>query len=120
MGPGGDKGYFKRGRCGAGSFPILIGATSGRLPIEKRAPLTCDIFLTGTNAITLTGKFVNSDAFGSRIAAMLFGPKKVIVVAGIDKVVRDIDAADVRIKMYGERNGDINESMFLILWYLST
>jgi L-lactate utilization protein LutB len=60
---------------------------------EWSRQLTCDIFLTGANAITLTGEIVNRDAFGRRIVAMMFGPKKVIVVAGIDKVVRDVDAA---------------------------
>lgn len=69
--------------------------------IEQRyKQLTCDVFLTGSNAITLTGEIVNRDAFGNRVAAMMFGPKKVIIVAGINKIVRDIEEADKRIKMY--------------------
>jgi L-lactate utilization protein LutB len=62
--------------------------------------LTCDVFLSGVNAITLNGEIVNRDAFGNRVAAMMFGPKKVIIIAGINKIVRDIEEADKRIKMY--------------------
>lgn len=61
--------------------------------------LTCDVFLAGSNAITLTGEIVNRDAFGNRVAAMMFGPKKVIIIAGINKIVRDIEEAEKRIKM---------------------
>lgn len=68
--------------------------------IEKRyKQLTCDVFLTGANAITLTGEIMNRDAFGNRIAAMMFGPKKVIVIAGVNKIVRDLEEAEQRIKM---------------------
>lgn len=69
--------------------------------VERRyKQLTCDVFLTGTNAITLTGELVNRDAFGNRVAAMMFGPKKVIIIAGTNKIVRDIAEADRRIKMF--------------------
>jgi hypothetical protein len=67
---------------------------------EWSRQLTCDIFLTGADAITLTGEIVNKDALDNRIAAMMFGSKKVIVVVGIDKIVRNVDEADARIKMY--------------------
>jgi hypothetical protein len=52
-----------------------------------RRQLTCDLFLTGTNALTLSGELVNIDATGNRVAAMFFGPRKVIVVAGRNKLV---------------------------------
>jgi hypothetical protein len=52
-----------------------------------RRQLTCDLFLTGTNAVTLDGCLVNTDATGNRVAAMFFGPRKVIVVAGRNKIV---------------------------------
>ena len=60
--------------------------------------LTSDIFLTGSNAITLKGELVNRDGIGNRVAAMIFGPQKVIVVAGINKVVRNLEEAEQRIK----------------------
>jgi hypothetical protein len=52
-----------------------------------RRQLTCDLFLSGTNALTLSGELVNIDATGNRVAAMTFGPRKVIVVAGRNKLV---------------------------------
>jgi hypothetical protein len=67
----------------------------------KRGQLTRsrpDIYLTGSNAITLDGKLVNTDMTGNRVASMIFGPKQVIVVAGINKVVKDVPAALDRIK----------------------
>jgi hypothetical protein len=57
-----------------------------RLEIMRRQ-LTCDLFLSGTNALTLSGELVNIDATGNRVAAMFFGPRKVIVVAGRNKLV---------------------------------
>lgn len=64
-----------------------------------RRQLTCDLFLTGTNALTLSGILVNIDASGNRVGSMFFGPKKVIVVAGRNKLVDgDMDAAIRRVK----------------------
>ena len=65
-----------------------------RTAIMKQA-FTCDVFLTGTNAITETGELVNIDGIGNRVAAMTFGPESVIVIAGINKVVPTVmDAAN--------------------------
>jgi hypothetical protein len=64
----------------------------------KRRALTSDVFVTGTNALTLDGKIVNVDGHGNRVAAMLFGPAKVIVVVGINKIVADVQAALERIR----------------------
>ncbi|MFA7405893.1 MAG: lactate utilization protein, partial [Pelobacteraceae bacterium] len=66
-------------------------AKAGLAPDERldilRRQLTCDLFLSGCNALTLSGELVNIDATGNRVGAMLFGPKKVIVVAGRNKLV---------------------------------
>lgn len=64
----------------------------------KRRALTSDVFVTGTNAVTLDGRIVNVDGHGNRVAAMLFGPSKVIIVVGINKIVRDLDEALERIR----------------------
>ena len=64
----------------------------------RRKALTSDVFLTGTNALTMDGKLVNIDGLGNRVAAMIFGPKKVVVVAGVNKVVKDVETALWRIK----------------------
>ena len=64
-----------------------------------RRQLTCDLFLTGTNALTLDGRLVNIDGNGNRVASMMFGPGKVIIVAGRNKLVDgDACAALRRIK----------------------
>ena len=57
-----------------------------------------DLFLTSTNAVTLTGALVNVDASGNRVSAMVFGPSEVIVVAGINKIVPDIEAGLKRLR----------------------
>lgn len=63
----------------------------------QRAAFTSDVFLTGTNAVTLDGKLVNIDGVGNRVAPMIFGPKKVIVVVGANKIVKDVNQALERI-----------------------
>jgi len=65
--------------------------------LKKRA-LTSDVFVTSTNALTLDGKIVNVDGHGNRVAAMLFGPDKVIIVAGINKIVEDLEEALKKIR----------------------
>ncbi|HBE78342.1 MAG TPA: lactate utilization protein C, partial [Firmicutes bacterium] len=62
----------------------------------RRKELTCDVFLTGTNALTLDGQLVNTDGAGNRVAAMIFGPGKVIVIVGSNKIVKDVAAAEAR------------------------
>jgi L-lactate utilization protein LutB len=64
----------------------------------KRKSFFSDVFVVGTNAVTLDGKLVNTDAGGNRVAAMIFGPKKVIVVAGANKIVKDLEGALRRIR----------------------
>jgi hypothetical protein len=77
----------------------------GRVPPAEKAAarlgqLTCDLFLTSTNAVTLTGVLVNLDKNGNRTNAMTFGPKKILVVAGGQKVVADVADAIRRIKTF--------------------
>lgn len=64
----------------------------------RRAQQVCDVFLTSSNAITQDGRLVNTDGSGNRVNAMTFGPKKAIVVAGVNKIVPDLDRALRRIK----------------------
>ena len=59
-----------------------------------------DIFITGTNAVTLDGKLVNIDGFGNRVAAMICGPSKVILIAGANKIVKDVEEGLNRIHQY--------------------
>ena len=61
--------------------------------------LTADCFISGSNAVTLAGELVNRDGIGNRVAAMIFGPKTVFVVAGVNKIVRDLAEAEARIRL---------------------
>lgn len=65
---------------------------------QRRRGLTADIMIASTNAITLNGTLVNLDGMGNRVAAMAFGPKKVILVVGMNKVSPDLDTALKRVK----------------------
>ncbi len=67
---------------------------------RRRQALLCDLFITGTNAVTETGQLVNLDMIGNRIAALTFGPKNVVVLAGRNKIVSDTDSGMFRIKNY--------------------
>jgi hypothetical protein len=53
--------------------------------------LTADVFIASSNAITLEGQLVNVDGIGNRVASMLYGPKKVILLAGVNKIVDSIE-----------------------------
>lgn len=66
-----------------------------RVKMMKKC-LTADIFLTGANAISLDGQMVNIDGNGNRVAAIVYGPDTVIVIAGMNKVVDTLDAAITR------------------------
>ena len=61
-----------------------------------RKALLCDTYISGTNAISEDGELVNIDGGGNRVAAMCYGPKQVIIVAGMNKVRKDLDTAIVR------------------------
>jgi hypothetical protein len=62
--------------------------------------LACDLFFTSTNALTLKGHLVNIDATGNRVGAMFFGPSRVMVVAGANKIVADLESALARVREY--------------------
>jgi hypothetical protein len=67
---------------------------------QRRQILLADVFLSSANAITEDGMIFNIDGTGNRVASMTFGPKKVIVVCGINKVVKDIEAAQKKVREY--------------------
>ena len=66
----------------------------------RRQGMTADVMIASTNAITLDGKLVNLDGMGNRVAAMAFGPKKVILVVGMNKIAPDLESAVARVKHY--------------------
>ena len=63
-----------------------------------RKSFSSDVFLSSTNAVTEDGKLFNVDATGNRVGATFIGPKKVTVVAGVNKIVKDIEAAEKRVR----------------------
>ena len=64
----------------------------------SRQIFSCDVLVAGTNAVTRDGKLINIDAVGNRVASMIFGPKKVFIISGKNKIVKDVDEALYRIK----------------------
>ena len=67
------------------------GVLAGEILEIRRQQLNSDVFITSTNALTEAGELVNIDGGGQRVAAMIFGPRKVLVVAGANKIARDLE-----------------------------
>jgi hypothetical protein len=61
-----------------------------------RKGLTCDTFLMSTNAMSEDGMLVNIDGNGNRVASLIFGPKQVVIIAGVNKITKDLDSAIAR------------------------
>src|SRR5208283_5263861 len=80
--------------------PFQPGITHDESLAVRHKGLSADIMIASSNAITLDGRLVNLDGLGSRVAAMMFGPEKVILVVGMNKVAPDLDSAMARVKHY--------------------
>ncbi len=74
------------------------GITAQEIQQLYRDTFSADAYLCSANAITEQGELVNVDGNSNRIAALLFGPKSVIVVAGVNKIVKDAESGFKRIK----------------------
>ncbi len=77
----------------------------------RRQGMIADVMVAGTNAITLDGRLVNLDGMGNRVASMAFGPKKVILVVGMNKVAPDLESAIARVKHYAAPVNNIRYSL---------
>ena len=89
-------------RLGRGKFNFINQYEAG-IPREENmrrrlASQHSDILFTSTNAVTETGWLVNVDGLGNRVSAIAFGPKKVVVVAGKNKICRTLEEALRRIE----------------------
>lgn len=75
----------------------VINRDLAKSPEEKvelmRQALLCDTFLMSTNGISEDGQLVNIDGNGNRCAALIYGPKQVVMIVGLNKVSRDLDSA---------------------------
>jgi hypothetical protein len=70
----------------------------GEVSFEEMRKNRKDVLLVSTNAVTLDGKLVNTDGIGNRVTGMVYGVKKVILVIGANKIVRDVDEALDRVQ----------------------
>ena len=81
---------------------VYLDRSSGkdREEVEEimRKAFISDTFLASANAITENGELYNVDGNGNRVSAMIFGPKQVIIVAGVNKIVKDLDEARKRVE----------------------
>ncbi len=66
----------------------------------RRKSLMVDLYITGTNAVTEAGQLVNLDMIGNRVAAMIWGPRHVLLIIGRNKICIDLEEAMFRIKNY--------------------
>jgi L-lactate utilization protein LutB len=91
----------------------VLDRDTAKSPEERteiiRRSLLCDTFLTSSNAISEDGQLVNIDGNGNRVAAMTFGPRQVIVVAGMNKVVKTLEDAYSRARTIA---GPLNQQRF--------
>ena len=74
------------------------GITPEEIEEVYRKTFCADAFFTSTNALTENGELYNVDGNSNRVAAILYGPKSVIVVCGVNKLVKDISEAAYRVK----------------------
>jgi hypothetical protein len=81
----------------AGERFTVIDRDKATSPEERaelmRRALCCDTFISGVNAISEDGQMVHVDGNGNRVAALIYGPKQVIVIAGMNKVVKTLEDA---------------------------
>ncbi len=75
----------------------VIDRQDGKTPQEQtqlmREALLCDTYFMSTNALTMDGELINIDGNANRVAALCFGPKSVIVIAGVNKITFDLQTA---------------------------
>lgn len=77
---------------------MIPGLTQEQKEEAMRAAFSADFYLASANAITEDGEIYNVDGNSNRVAALLYGAKNVIIVAGINKLVKNLDEAVLRVK----------------------
>lgn len=82
----------------------FIGRETAKTPEEKKAiyreSFNADYYLMSSNAITIDGELVNIDGNGNRVACLIYGPEQVIVLAGMNKVVDDVESGIQRVGIH--------------------
>ena len=95
-----DNGFFDA-IVDANAYQVIDRDTAKTKEEEKKIYseiCTANVFLMSTNAITLDGELVNVDGRGNRVSFLCYGPDKVIVVAGMNKVVTDVEDGIKRVR----------------------
>ncbi len=69
--------------------------------------LVANVFMLGANAITMDGQIINIDGTGNRIAGSLYGSDRIIVIAGANKLVKDLSAGLERIRFVAAQMNNI-------------
>ena len=85
----------------AGDYKLLDRSTASNSAEKDKIyhqALSADYYLMSSNAITQAGELVNVDGNGNRLAALIYGPKNVIIVAGMNKVTVDQESAIKRVR----------------------
>ena len=80
----------------------LIDRMTAKSPEESRElyvkAVLSDYYLMSTNAITMDGELINIDGNGNRVACLIHGPRNVIIVAGMNKLVSNVEAGYARVR----------------------
>ncbi len=84
-------------------FPgIYLDRSEGKTPEEVddilHKAFVSDTFFASSNAVTEDGELFNVDGRGNRVSAMIFGPSQVVLVVGVNKIVKDMDEAVCRVE----------------------
>lgn len=74
------------------------GITPEEIDKVYREAFSADVYFTSANAVTENGELYNVDGNGNRVAAIVYGPKSVVVVCGYNKIVRNLKEAELRVK----------------------
>lgn len=81
---------------------VVMDRADAKTPDEVdalyRKAFSADTFIMSANAITLDGELLNIDGTGNRVAALIYGPKQVLVIAGMNKVCKDLGEAMTRVR----------------------
>ena len=64
----------------------------------RREIFSADVFIASSNAVTEDGKLFNIDATGNRVGPMIYGPRKVILLCGVNKIVNDLAEAQKKVQ----------------------
>lgn len=98
------------GAVSAREIGLLDALENGNYSVIGRDGVGVDAFITGANALSIDGQMVNIDGFGNRVSAIIYGPKTVLVIAGMNKVMDTLEQAVQRARTVA---APMNEQRFL-------